>query len=336
MDSFKSKVALIALTAMNVANCEGQDFRPDELAAYQMVDHDAALYTIEQETFELGLVKLLKDSAKPALKEARVVHHSRNLNDNEPAWWEQEPEFANALSEDENSLSSLLSDSDNQVGALSEGDAQLGAIDVYEYATATVRRGGKSKEEEKKGGSKGTRDCGPGGSHEGHSHCDDVEGGVGAEEEKKGGSKKSKDCSPGGSHFGHSHCDDVEGGVGAEEEKKGGSKKSKDCSPGGSHYGHSHCDEDGVAGEETKSQKSSKDCGIGGSHYGHSHCDEVVEEINEEIEVLEPEELEPVTVEEEETEEVEVEVETVEEEEELVVDCTGMISAYNELILQGR
>ena len=62
-----------------------------------------------------------------------------------------------------------------------------------------------------------------------------------------------------------------------------------------------------------------------------------MEEINEEIEVLEPEELEPVTVEEEEeTEEVEVEVETVEEEEELVVDCTGMISAYNELILQGR
>ena len=89
MDSFKSKVALIALTAMNVANCEGQDFRADELAAYQMVHHDAALYTVEQETIELGLVKLLEDSAKPAaLKEARVDHHSRNLNDNETAWWE--------------------------------------------------------------------------------------------------------------------------------------------------------------------------------------------------------------------------------------------------------
>lgn len=56
MDSFKSKVALIALTAMNVANCEGQDFRPDELTAYKMADHDAALYGFEQENFELGLV----------------------------------------------------------------------------------------------------------------------------------------------------------------------------------------------------------------------------------------------------------------------------------------
>jgi len=236
MDTFKSKVALIALTAMNVANCEGQDFAPNELTAYQMVDHDAALYSVEQETFELGLVKLLKDAAKPAtkptLQEAptKDVRKSRNLSDNELAWWEQEPDFANALSDEENSLSSLLSsDSDNQVGALSEGDAQLGAIDVYEYATAVNRKGGKSE---------------------------------GAKEEEKKGSKKGsfKDCSPGGSHFGHSHCSNVDGGLGEEEEKKGGSKngskKSKDCSPGGSHYGHSHCDEDGVAGEEGEETKS--------------------------------------------------------------------------------